>query len=195
MKQKYFVNMRLKIQKLLIAALLASCPLPLAACLPDMSILYDDYKPPTVAVSSITTPSPPAPERAAPTLYCRVGHGEALFGINWRDFYDTTFALPEGDYINVKIPRVRSQEDMTIQALFDNSGQKVIFCPVIDAPPDRRISCFSIYAMEDDLQEGIKRTLDIPGAIRGGTITCAYQQANLKPLTAPASSGNYEFRP
>jgi hypothetical protein len=180
--------MRLKIQKMLGALLLASCLLPLTAC-SDMGVLSDDYKQPTVAVAAITTPPPPVPQKVTPTIYCRIGRGEALFGNTWHDYTETTFALPQGDYINVSIPRPRSTENMTVQALFDNSGQKIIFCPVIDGPTDQRISCFSIYAMEDDLHEGIKRTLDIPRAIRSGTVSCAYQQEHLRVLAVPVSGG------
>jgi hypothetical protein len=177
-----------KTQKILIAALLAPCLLALAACMPDIGILSDDYKKPEVPVSAITTP--PEPQKTGPTLYCKAGHGEALFGTGWQEFRDTTFALPQGQYVNVKIPRLRNNEVMTVQALFDNSGQKMIFCPLVDAAPGQRIACSSLYAMEDDLQDGIKRTLDIPNALRGGAITCAYRQANLKPLTLPSSGGN-----
>jgi hypothetical protein len=72
---------------------------------------------------------------------------------------------------------------MTIQALFDGDGQKLIFCPFLNVAPDQRISCSSLYALEDDLQAGIKRTFDIPSAVRGGSITCAYTQENLRSLT------------
>ena len=86
---------------------------------------------------------------------------------------------------------------MTIQALFDGSGQKVIFCPFLiksgpntPPPPDQRISCSSLYALDDDLHDGIKRTFDIPAAVRGGAITCAYEEEHLRSLKPPAGGGN-----
>jgi hypothetical protein len=180
-------NMPSKIQKLPITSFMLSCLLPLAACLPDMGLFREEYKPPPVEVASIITPA--APNQPARALYCRAGHGEALFGLRWQAFSETAFALSQGRYVNITLPRLQGAERMNIQALFDNGGQKLIFCPVVNAQPGQRISCSSLYTMEDDLNNGIKRTFDIPKAVRGGAITCAYQQANLKPLTIPADGG------
>lgn len=79
---------------------------------------------------------------------------------------------------------------MTVQAFFDRSGQKMVFCPVVDAPPGQRIACASLYALDEDLHDGIKRTFDIPDAVRGGAITCAYEQKKLKKLVSYPSGGN-----
>ncbi|MCE9508235.1 MAG: hypothetical protein K8R48_08010 [Alphaproteobacteria bacterium] len=152
-----------------------------------MGLFEEKYKPPTVEVSSMITPT--APNQPVQTLYCRIGHGEALFGLRWYAFSETAFALYQGSYVNIALSRLEGPERMNIQALFDNSGQKLIFCPVVNAQPGQRIPCSSLYAMEDDLTGGIKRTFDIPNALRGGAITCAYQQANLKPLTIPTDGG------
>ena len=163
----------------------------LTACLPDMNMMGGDYRPMTVEVSKMTTPATGAlvmPEK--PPLYCKIGRGSALFGREWYDFSDTLFALHQGLRVNINVSRVRSSETMTIQVFFDGNGQKLIFCPVVDAAPNQRISCASLYALEDDLQDGIKRTFDIPAAVRGGMITCAYNQASLKPLNTPVSNGN-----
>ena len=59
----------------------------------------------------------------------------------------------------------------------------------INAAPSQRISCTSLYALEEDLQDGIKRTFDIPSVLRGGAITCAYSQEKLRPLGIPPASG------
>jgi hypothetical protein len=137
--------------------------------------------PPPVGVSEITTPA----EGGGAPLYCRVGRGSALFAHNWYDFDDVTFLLHRGHPANVQLSRVRSDEKMTIQALFDGAGQKLIFCPFLNVPQDQRITCASEYALEDDLNDGIKRTFDIPAAVRGGFVTCAYAQENLRPLSVP----------
>lgn len=126
----------------------------------------------------------------SPPLYCKIGRGSAIFGHDWYDFSDTMFMLYDDERMNIKIPHVRGAGELTVQALFDRTGQKLIFCPMLDAPPGRRIACASLYALDDDLHDGIKRTFDIPDALRGGAITCAYQQAKLKKLTSYPAGGN-----
>ena len=69
-----------------------------------------------------------------------------------------------------------------IQGIFDASGQKLIFCPVIDGPPDKKVTCASLYALEDDLNAGIKRSFDIPDAVRGADISCARNAKDLQKL-------------
>ena len=150
---------------------------------------------PPVNVADVTTP-PAKPD--TPPLYCTVGHGTALFGRDWYDFADVEFELYRGQPADVNLTQTRGTQHMTIQALFDGSGQKLIFCPFLTvapgsktAPtPEQRISCASLYALEDDLHDGIKRTFDIPAAVRGGAITCAYTQENLRSLKLPAGGGN-----
>ncbi len=163
-----------------IGILLIVCPLFLSACQPET-----EERPP-VAVSQITSP-PATPEM--PPLYCRIGRGTALFGHRWDAFSDTLFTLNRGASVNLKISRARDNEAMTIQALFDGSGQKIIFCPFLDVPQHKPIACASIYALEEDLREGIKRTFDIPAALRGGFITCAYSREKLRSLSVPPGRG------
>jgi hypothetical protein len=157
-------------------AILVISPL-LSGCVIDA---FNDPPPiPSVPVAEVTTP-PPQPD--TPPLYCRIGRGSALFGHDWYDFDDVDFALERGTPSNVRLTRIHSTQQMTIQALFDGSGQKLIFCPFLNVGENQRISCSSLYALEDDLQDGIRRTFDIPSAVRGGAITCAYQQTSLKPF-------------
>ena len=172
--------MPLKMQKSLTIVFLASCLLHLPACSPDMSMLEDDYELSAIEVSSMLAPT--AQIQPAPSLYCRIGRGEALFGNAWYDLSDAEFALHQGYYSSITISRRQGMETMNIKALFDSNGQKLVFCPAIGALPGQRIACFSLYAVEDDLRDGIKRTIDVPNAIRGGTITCAYQKDKLRPL-------------
>ena len=184
---------------LALAATLVIFPLLLSGCVTDS--YFDKINPfsspppiPPVSVAAVTTP-PAQPD--TPALYCKIGRGSALFGRDWYDFSDALFVLHRGDPANVAITRVHSTEQMTIQVLYDGSGQKLIFCPFLNvgpgrngpntnsgaSAPDQRISCSSLYALEDDLNDGIKRTFDIPSAVRGGAITCAYIQEHLRPLT------------
>lgn len=175
-----------------LTAALAFASLPiLSGCgaTPDMFGMSRPGEKPTVEVSSIvsTAPAPPA----AQSLYCKAGGlGEALFGKTWHPFSDTLFVLHQGSYSSVAFVRKGAQEAVTIQALFDTSGQKMIFCPfAITTDPAQRIACASLYTIEGDLADGIKRTFDIPGVLRGAMISCAYTPDQLKPLTPPIEGG------
>jgi len=176
--------MFLKIRKFLIWGALGACLPVLSGCVLDS---YINPPIPPVSVTEVTTP-PATPD--TPPLYCNIGRGSALFGRDWYDFSDVLFTLQRGEPANVKVTRVHSTQQMTIQALFDGKGQKLIFCPFLNVGEGERISCSSLYALDDDLQAGIKRTFDIPSAVRGGSITCAYAQENLKSLKTPSAGGN-----
>ncbi len=160
----------------------------LSACSSAPAILGGGDKG-TVEVSSITSQSP-APA-AAPALYCKAGGlGEALFGKRWESFNDTLFVLHQGSYSSVAFLRKGGTEAVTVQALYDSGGQKMIFCPFsINTDPAQRIACTSLYTIEDDLQAGIKRTFDIPGVLRGAMISCADAPDHLKTLTPPIEGG------
>lgn len=168
--------MTLKIRKFMAVAVLLPCVLLLSACLPEMGAT--DAPPLDVSQVATVAESPDAPP-----LYCKVGRGEALFGQGWHDFNDTLFTLHKGSRTPIKISRIRNAAQMKIEVFFDSSGQKLVFCPFIKAAPNQRISCTSLYALEDDLKDGIRRTFDIPSALRGGVITCAYEQSKLRPFT------------
>lgn len=151
----------------------AAFSLALAACAPAGG------PPPSVNVADVTS----AAAANGPPLYCKVGRGSALFNHDWYDFNDVVFALPRGVPTNISLTRAHSTQQMTVQGLFDGGGQKLIFCPFLNVGAGQRIACNSLYALDDDLKDGIKRTFDIPAAVRGGFITCAYQQERLRVLT------------
>lgn len=119
---------------------------------------------------------------SGPALHCRAGRGNAHFGKKWLGYPETKFELAPQDRVNITLSPSRGKGSLTIQAFFDKEGQRLLFCPVVDGPPATRVSCASIYALDDDLQMGIKRTFDIPNALRGGSISCAYKKSNLKKL-------------
>lgn len=134
---------------------------------------------------------PAAPEEhRGPSLFCKAGRGAIQLGRGWDDFSDTLFILYPGERTNVTLPNIHKTASLAIQAFFDHEGQKIIFCPVVEGPPDQRIACASLYALDADLNEGIKRTFDIPSALSGGSITCAYQLTKLRKLISYASGAN-----
>lgn len=131
----------------------------------------EQFRPLENEVAIMAAPETPA---VAPALSCRVRSGTAHFSKGWHEFTEAQFQLPPGGRVNVLLARSRGAEMVTIQGFFDVEGQKLIFCPVVDGPPDQRIACMSLYALDDDLKAGIKRSFDVPDAIRGAEIMCGY---------------------
>jgi hypothetical protein len=124
----------------------------------------------------------PQPPKEAPQLTCRIGKGNAHFSKGWYEYVDASFALSPNSRITVPVARAKGDEKIDIVGIFDADGQKLIFCPKVDGPPGKRIACFSLYVLDDDLNMGIKRTFDVPAAIRGAEITCAYETSKLQKL-------------
>ena len=121
----------------------------------------------------------PAPDFVAgPPLHCIVDKGSALFGKNWRDFSQTRFDVSRGERATISIAEQKSLfNTMMVQVRFDENGQKLVFCPLKeDVAPDTKITCASIYALEDDFTLGIKRTLDVPESVRGGVLRCGFDK-------------------
>jgi hypothetical protein len=124
-----------------------------------------------------------APQTAPPmTVFCKVGNGSAKFDKAYLDFIETGFSIGESDRRNVTLHPKKGSGGMKFQAIFDRGGQKLVFCPFKNAPVDQEISCASLYALDDDLQMGLKRTFDIPDAVMGASITCASDQNALLKL-------------
>lgn len=130
-------------------------------------------------VAQMAAPEGPAP---ANQLYCRIGRGDAHFGKAWSPYTDAVFRLAPGARVTVPLARKKGVENVDIMGFFDAEGQKLIFCPVVEGPPDKRVACTSLYALDEDLNAGIKRTFDVPAAIRGGEITCAYEEKKLQKI-------------
>ncbi|MBI1214776.1 MAG: hypothetical protein GC185_03030 [Alphaproteobacteria bacterium] len=160
---------------------------PLFACLlvagcshmPSFGFMGPKYQPLDSDVAAMAAPAAPGGTRK---LYCKVGNGSAHFGKKWRDYDSDDFLLAQGRRVNVTLTEKKGGETMAFQGYFDDAGQKMIFCPVVSGPPDKRIPCASLYALDDDLSLGIKRTFDIPGAVRGANITCAFRREKLRKL-------------
>lgn len=128
------------------------------------------------------TAMPAAGEATGVPIYCTVGHGAARFEKGWVDFEDAHFTLRDGERVNITLKSKRGGHSAAFQGVFDKAGQKMLFCPVRRGAPNDRILCGSLYALEDDLQFGIKRTFDVPDGIMGATISCASDRKRLMPL-------------
>lgn len=108
-----------------------------------------------------------------PPLTCLAHGGSANFGQDWYDFSPVSFDIRRYQRQNVTIPRRWGRDEMQIEVHFADNGQKLTFCAA-EEPEEGDILCASLYALENDFALGIKRTLDVPDAIRGGTIECKY---------------------
>lgn len=156
--------------------------LTLGGCngMPDFSgMMGPKFKPLDSDVAAMAAPEPVGQGKS---LYCVAGRGNALFAKSWLPLADTEFRLTPMSRANVTLQPAKGGPEAQIQAMFDLDGQRIVFCPLKDGPPDARVSCSSIYALEDDLQAGIKRTFDIPEAVSGASISCAYDRAQLQKL-------------
>lgn len=111
-----------------------------------------------------------------PILHCQIREGTANFSGEWYDFKNTAFGIRQQQHQKVTIHRKWGDETTPITTHFEDGGQKLVLCalkPVIDKAD--KILCASLYALEDDFIHGVKRTLDIPEAVRGGVIDCKYK--------------------
>lgn len=141
------------------------------------------YKPLDSEIAAMAAPQTPgAPGK---TVYCTVGKGAAKFaGGKWLDFNDTDFTLPPKQRVTINLPSKTGavSTPAPFEGFFDEDGQKMVFCPVVTGAPDMRVACTSLYALDDDLALGIKRTFDVPEALRGGAISCADTLAHVEKL-------------
>lgn len=168
-----------RLPKRTIAALMAIFLLSGCADLPwKPGQSQQQFHPLDSEVAQMAAPQQPS----GPPLYCRIGRGEAHFGTGWSGYVDPAFTLAPDARVTVPLARDKGSEKSDILAIFDSQGQKLIFCPIVGGPPDKRVACTSIYALDDDLAAGIKRTFDVPAALRGAEITCAYKQDALQKL-------------
>ncbi len=173
MKIKY--TRLLTVLPLLLALALAGC-----GAMPGMrGMMGPKFKPLDSEVAAMAAPQPVG---AGTSLFCRVGRGQAHFVKSWFEFNDTDFRLTPQSRVNVPLEAKKGGGETAFQALFDLEGQRIVFCPVVEGAPDERISCASIYALDDDLQAGIKRTFDIPDSVAGSSITCAYNEDHFQKL-------------
>ena len=162
--------------------LLAFLPLALLAGCSYVTPAKPAFQPLTLDLSGDLAPRDPS--AAGADVYCNAGHGTAMMNDGqWREYKGTGFVLPgNGAASSIRLEAVRGSTSANLRGYFDEPGQRVVFCPVLQGPPDMVIDCMSLYVLGDDLTVGVKRTFDVPKGVQGGQISCAYDQANLKPL-------------
>lgn len=140
------------------------------------------FQPLTLDLSGDIAPRDPSLPPAG-DVYCVIGHGTAMIDKQWRAYDPTGFVLPgNGMMSSVRIDANRGSSHATMRAYYDEPGQKMIFCPTVSASADGVIDCASLYAMNEDLRDGIKRTFEVPNGVMSGHISCAYDQNTLRPL-------------
>ena len=179
--------MSFKKRKFPVVGTLIVCSFFLSACLSDIEL--KGFFTPFVTAEVLEITSSEEVLSESPLLYCKIGRGTVLFGRKWYSFKDSSFSIRQGERTRIKITGKRNKKEREIQVFFDECGQKMLFCPVTNAAPGQLISCASMYALKEDLEQGIKRTFNVPSVIRDGTISCAFLQEKMKSLAIPPSRG------
>ena len=126
---------------------------------------------PFAVLKSIAAKASSKPKRQ---LLCEVDSGNAKYKQGWYDFKKTEFAITKGNKIKIEMPRKRGTGSAYFLGRFDESGQKLVFCPYLEVAVGEKIPCASFYTLEEDLEIGIRRTFDVPKAVRGGYLSCKY---------------------
>ncbi len=126
------------------------------------------YKAPTAKPSAV-----PSKAKSKGMLSCQIDSGTVRFGEDWYNFKPTEARVLLGSEGGFTLKRTYGDDIRAMYIRYEPSGQKVVICPTPDDPDfSGEIECTGIYALEEDFEQGIHRTLDVPGAIRGGKIKC-----------------------
>lgn len=164
------------------SSLLLACAALLLSSGCSMVQKQPSFQPLTLDLSGDIAPRDPSLPPAG-DVFCVVGHGTAMIDKQWRAYEPTGFVLPgNGMMSSVRIEADRGSSFATMRAYYDEPGQKMIFCPTVSTSADGVIDCASLYAMNEDLRDGIKRTFEVPNGVMSGHISCGYDQARLLPL-------------
>lgn len=149
----------------------------LSACVPtemrslsEWSVFNKKSSPPAGGQTASSTALQSRPH--GPAVSCAVFDGQAQFPSGWFPLQKAEFKIRRGETDSFTL-RSKKNESRAIYVRFDPDGQKMVFCPETEeAGKGTRIPCYSIYALEDDFDAGIKRTFDVPKAVRGSEMTC-----------------------
>lgn len=162
-------------KKLRILLFLLPLFLGLSACVPtEMRPLseWSVFHKKTPSSSAAQQSAAPVSRPSGPFVHCAVFDGQAQFPAGWFPLQKTEFKIRRGEIDSFTL-RSKKNESRAIYVRFDPDGQKMVFCPETEeAGKSTRIPCYSIYALEDDFDAGIKRNFDVPKAVRGSEMTC-----------------------
>ena len=132
--------------------------------------LNENTNPQTEALSSNNAASditPPA------IVMCRITDGLAYFGGEWHEYAPASVIVQEGQQSQFSANRLWGSGQTAGIARYDADGQKLVFCPgAMIQNYNSDIRCQEIFALSDDLQRGIKRTLDVEPLFRSARIDC-----------------------
>jgi len=151
--------------------------LGLSACMPTEIRPLSEWsvfkKSPSSSASPAQSAAEPAKSRPyGPVINCAIFEGQAQFPSGWFPLQNTDFKIRRGE-TNSFVLHSKKNETREIYVRLDDTGQKMVFCPETgDAGKNGKVACYSIYALEDDFDAGIKRTFDVPKAVRGSEMTC-----------------------
>lgn len=159
----------------IILFLLPLC-LGISACMPTDIRPLSEWsvfkKQPQSSAAPLPARTVPPVRPSGPFVACAVFDGQAQFPSGWFPLQKAEFKIRRGETGSFTL-RSKKNESRAIYVRFDPDGQKMVFCPETEeAGKGTRIPCYSIYALEDDFDAGIKRTFDVPKAVRGSEMTC-----------------------
>jgi hypothetical protein len=100
---------------------------------------------------------------------CQIEKGEARMQQGFAKYRPVQFMVPALGA--VRIPLQGRGARAELQAEVDETGQQIVFCPVIAAGESKR-SCAAIYALPDDFKMGFRRNFNIEGSLHGAVLTC-----------------------
>jgi len=163
--------------------------------LPTVFILnactVDEISIPPIDLSAIIPKSESKPEvsvfdtyRPGELLHCKIGIGAIKLGSDWLDFKEKSFVIIKNGRSNVNLKTKKYNKRASIQAIFDDPGQKIMICPLF-SDPKKVVDCMSLYFVDKDLEYGIKRSVNIKGFMQAGVVSCAYKESDLKTLHNP----------
>lgn len=117
-------------------------------------------------------------------LHCKIGIGSIKMGKEWLDFKDKSFVVIKNGRSNFNLQTKKNKQHTAMQVIFDDPGQKLLFCP-LETDPKKVVDCMSLYFLDQDLDYGIKRAVNIKGFMQGGVVSCAYKEEKLQTLSVP----------
>jgi len=167
--------MPIKIKHIYISIFLIAFIITLASCKTAINNISNNY-----VTAKVKTKS-----KNELSLFCKIGRGKLNFSGHWKKLSTASFSVKQNERINISLFNKKYSKKKTIQIIFNNNGQNIILCPVVRVSLNKRVSCQSLYTLESDLNEGLKRTVNIVKFIKDGELTCAYDKRNLKSLIPP----------
>jgi uncharacterized protein YceK len=143
--------------------------------MPDMANWFSSFGGKTQQAETTVTKASAiqsAPMALKKRMACNIAEGSILVGEQWYDYNPVPLGLTQGAETLFRFEPRGAGVTIPMVALYADSGQRVAVCPAQRQKGEKTVRCEHIYALEDDFERGIQRTLDIPPYLGNGKITC-----------------------